>query len=99
MSERLDLLGKEEEAMSGLAESTQIAAGVVIHGDRQIDLALEVLLDRVNRRGHPIEREVEDVGAAARSRQDAVAGPELGGADVNALHLSPVALWAPTHHT
>jgi hypothetical protein len=96
--ERFDLLGMEEEAMSGLSEGAQVVARVVIHRDGQIDPALEVLLDRGDRGGHPVERHVEDVGAATRPEPDAVAGPEFGGTDADALHLSPVVVKVPVHH-
>ena len=44
----LDFLGREEEAVAGLPQQAEIRAGVVLEHDRDEEVALEVLLDRLD---------------------------------------------------
>ena len=74
--ERLDLLGREEEAVPDLALVAEVAAGVVLDRDRELHDALHALDDLLDDRGLAVERDVEDVRARA-----AVAGARgCGGA-------------------
>ena len=47
-AERLDLVGREEEAVAGLALDAEVAARVVLDDHRELDAALHVLLDRLD---------------------------------------------------
>ena len=67
--QRLDLGRGEEEAMAEAAGGAEVAAGVVLHGDHQVDGALRVLLDRVHDGDPAVQREVEDVARPAAGRR------------------------------
>src|SRR5688500_13383973 len=43
--QRLNLFGREEEAMAGLAEHPKIAPRIIVEYDREINFALVILLD------------------------------------------------------
>src|SRR5207302_10388445 len=62
------------------------------------DAPLKVLLGRLDRGGHPLQGQVEDVGAATGPEADAIASPQLGRADVNAFQSPPVRLRPPVFH-
>src|SRR4051794_9123776 len=97
-SERLHLIRQEKEAVAGLPQLAEVPAWIVVHDDSQVDAPLEVLLDRLDRGGPPLQGQIEDVSAATGPEADAIAPPQLRRADVNALQSPPVCLRAPVFH-
>src|SRR4029453_2425788 len=83
--------------MPRLSRGAEVAPGVVLNGDRQLEISIDVLFDRVDHRAAPLEREVEDVPAAApRCQLHPTAPPQLDtlndhGIGAGALQLLPVA--------
>ena len=68
-----DLLDAKEEAVAGLAQHTQIFAGIVIEHDGKMNLALVILLDAFDDADLAGQREIQDVAAGLRAQADAVA--------------------------
>jgi hypothetical protein len=64
--------------MSRLLQDAQIIAGIVVHRDRQVDLALKILLDRLDRCDLARKRQIEDISAATRPAHNAIARALLG---------------------
>src|SRR5581483_10418317 len=58
----LDLLRCEEEAMAGPALLAQVAARILLQGDREVDAVFIVLLDRLDEGHLAGQRDVHDVG-------------------------------------
>ncbi len=63
--------------MSRFAGESQVAAGIVIDDDRQMDAVFKILLDRCDGGGFPCQGKVENISVAARAQADAVPGPKL----------------------
>src|SRR5581483_28986 len=78
----LDLLRCEEEAMAGPALLAQVAARILLQGDREVDAVFIVLLDRLDEGHLAGQRDVHDVGARARVKP----------------HLAPLADLGPVYH-
>ena len=94
--QRLDLVGREEEPVAGLAALAEVAPRVVVDHDGELDVAVEVLVDALDQRGAAGQREVHDVAAGARAQSHAAAAPQLDAVDEHgvgrrALELLPVA--------
>ena len=83
--QRLDLGGGEEEAMAEAAGGAEVAPGVVLDGDHQVDGALRVLLDRVHEGDPAVQRDVEHVGPLPRAQADAAAAPDLHAVDLDGI--------------
>ena len=62
VSQRLDLVGGEEEAVADLAVLAEVTARVVLDRDRELHDALHALDQLLDDRGPALERHVEDVG-------------------------------------
>ena len=60
-----DFLRDKEKAMAGLAQHTHIPPGIVLQHHADVDLAFVVLLDALDERDLPGQRDVEDVAAVA----------------------------------
>src|ERR1041384_7551814 len=56
--------------MARLAQHTEIAAGVVVEDNGQLDAAVEIVLDGLDDTDFPGKCNVEDIGAAARAERD-----------------------------
>ena len=66
--QRLDLVGREEEAVPGLARDAEVAARVVLEVDRQVHGALRCPRSIASTTRDPAgQREVEDVAARPRA--------------------------------
>jgi hypothetical protein len=63
-------VGREEEAMPGLAGESEVPAGVVVDGHGEVAPAVVVLLDGHHRGRSSGEGEVEDVGSPLRMEPD-----------------------------
>ena len=81
--------------MPGLAQLPEVPAGVLVHRHGQVDPAVVILFNRLDGRGLPGQRQVEDVGSAAGTEPDTVAPPDLRRADVDAFQPPPVGLGVP----
>ena len=83
--QRLDLRRGEEEAVAEAAGGAEVAAGVVLDRDHEVDGALRVLLDRVHDGDPAVQREVEHVGALPRAQAHAAAAAHLDAADLDGV--------------
>ena len=94
--DRLDLLGREEEAVRELRGDAEVAARIV--GDRHDEVhgALHVLLDRLDDGEPAREHEVEHVGAGARAQPHPAAAAQLDARDGDRLGRGPLQL-LPAH--
>ena len=78
-AERLDLVGMEEEVAAVREE--HLGGGVVVDGDRDVHLAVDVVEHAGDRRHQAVEEHVVRVGAARRVEPHARAGAHLDPGD------------------
>src|SRR3712207_1036627 len=88
--QRFDLLGGEEEPVTGDAFLPQVPPRVVLQRHRYVDPVLVVLLYALDERGLPGEREVHNVPSGAGPKQNPASLLELDTLHRHALKLGPV---------
>jgi hypothetical protein len=71
--------------MAGLAQRSQIPAGIVVYQDCQVNLVLEILFDGLDGGGFSVQGHIQNVGSAARVEPNAVADEEIDGPRLNAI--------------
>src|SRR5579862_1469246 len=71
--DRLNFVRREEEPMSGLAQHSQIATGIVFQHHRQVDLIFEVALNGLDDSYASSHGDVHDIGALLRPKAHAIA--------------------------
>lgn len=81
--EGLDFCERKEEPMADVPHLTQIAAGIILENNGEMDLVFEVALDRFDDRDPPFQCRIENIGAAARPETDAVPGLQFRSVHVN----------------
>src|SRR5271155_388709 len=74
--------GREEKTVAGLAHQADVSAGIFVHDDADVQLALVILFDGFNGGDFAIEREIENVAAGVRPQPDAFAAPDRDAANL-----------------
>ena len=59
--------------MADLARDSEIAAGIVLHGDGEVNTIFKIAFDRFDNRDFSIEGNIKDVGLFVRTQADPVA--------------------------
>ena len=68
--------------MAGHAVEAELAAGIALEYHRDMDLVLEIALDRLDHRHLVLEHDVHDVGPALGAEPDAIADLEIAAGDL-----------------
>ena len=89
-SDGFHLIHAEKEPMSRLPQFAQIAAGVVVHDHGELEIALEIFFDRLNRRGLTRKNAVHNVRAPLWPQAHVVALLQIDAEDANAVSLRGV---------
>jgi hypothetical protein len=73
-AKRFDFFGGEEEAVSGLAQHSEVPARVILEDDRKVEEVIEIAFDGFHDGNFSLQRNVHDVGGFLRPEAHTIAG-------------------------
>jgi hypothetical protein len=86
LTDRLDFLRTEKEAVPGLAQLAKIATRIIIEYDRYVNQIFVILLQSLNRCHAPLQRDIEDICAPLRPEANAISAPKRDSGNLDTLY-------------
>src|ERR1700756_330562 len=96
--QRLDFFRRKEEAVSGLAQHSEVPPRIILDDDCQVHLVVEIALDRLYHGDFPFQSQIHDVGALLRPEAHAISSLHRDSEDCDAFERRVFRHLVPLHH-